>query len=216
MEFSDYIRILRQRAWIVVLLAVLTAAATFFYSRMQPEIYESTVKILVFPSRTDLGQSEAAKNLLRGYTQWMNSRFRAQRVIDQLDLDRTPESLLGDVGFLADASSYIITMEVKNGNPDVANDIARTWGNLLIQWQEENNAKLRKEDRITVELIDNPRISGSSPNVRVNTLAGAVFGTLIGLLFIFLLEWLDSGILRRNEDIEKFLEIPVVGTIPKA
>lgn len=215
MEFQDYIRILRQRAWIVVLLAILTAAVAFFFSRAQPKVYESSLTLLVLPSRTDFGQAEATKNLLRGYTQWMNSSIRAQRVIDQLQLDMTPDELLGSVGIASDASSYIIQMEVRNTNTDIANDIARTWGNVLIQWVEENNAKLRKEDRITVEFVDNPKYSGESPNVRVNTLAGGIFGVLVGILVIFLLEWIDSGILRRGEDIERYLEIPVVGSIPK-
>ena len=57
----------------------------------------------------------------------------------------TPDQLLGQVGISADESSFVIQLEVKDSNLDNANDIARTWGNLLIQWVDANNAQLRKE-----------------------------------------------------------------------
>ena len=46
-------------------------------------------------------------------------------------------------------------------------------------------------------------------------LAGAVFGLLLGVLLIFLLEWVSSGVIHRSQDIERYLDIPVVGTIPQ-
>ena len=216
MELKDYFRILRQRGWILIVLAIITAGAAYGYSRMQPTEYESTVKILVSPSRTDFGLTQTVKLLLRNYTQWMDSTKRAQVVIDQLGLDMTPDQLKGQVGISADESSFIIVVEVRDSELQNANDIARTWGNLLIQWVDSNNAQLRKEDRINVELVDDPKQSGLRPNVRVNTMAGAVFGALVGVIIIFLLEWIDSGILRRKEDIEKHLDIPVIGTIPRS
>ncbi len=216
MELKDYFRILRQRGWVLIVLAIITAGAAYGYSKMQPTEYESTVKILVSPSRTDFGLTQTVKLLLRNYTQWMTSTKRAQKVIDELGLDMTPDQLLGQVGISADESSFIIQLEVRDSELSNANDIARTWGNQLIQWVDSNNAQLRKEDRINIELVDDPRQSGLSPNVRVNTMAGAVFGALVGVILIFLLEWIDSGILRRKEDIEKHLEIPVIGSIPRS
>ena len=215
MEVKDYIRIIRQRGWLVILLAVLTAGSAYTYSKMQPVTYESNLRLLVSPSRTDFGQAQAAKILMRGYTQWMNSGYRAQNVIDILQLDMTPNDLLGNVGIAADDSSFIITLQIKSGDQDLANDVARTWGNLLIQRQNEINAQLRKEDRIGIEFVDNPQPGASSPRADINTVAGAVFGALIGFMIIFLLEWIDSGILRRSEDIERYLDIPVIGSIPK-
>ena len=79
MDLKDYIRIIRQRGWILVVLAIITAGSAFAYSRMQPTEYESTVKILVSPSRTDFGLTQTVKLLLRNYTQWMSSTKRAQK-----------------------------------------------------------------------------------------------------------------------------------------
>ena len=71
------------------------------------------------------------------------------------------------------------------------------------------------EDRITIEFQDDPKVIGSSPNTQINTAAGAVFGAILGISIIFALEWIASGIVRRAEDVERYLEIPVVGRIPE-
>lgn len=215
MELSDYARILRQRGWLILLLMALTAAAAFGFSRIQTEVYQSNLRLLVLPTRSDFGQAQAAKELLRSYEQWLRSSYRAQAVIDELQLDMTAPVLLSDMRTASDNSSFVIDLTVENTDPNLANDIARTWGNQLIQWQNNNNEQLRKEDRITVEFLDDPQAGLDRPNTMVNTAAGAVFGLLLGVLTIFLLEWIASGVLRRSDDVERYLDIPVVGSIPQ-
>ncbi len=214
MELGDYVRILRQKGWLIILVAVLTAAAAFGFSKIQTPVYESSLRMLVQPARTDFGQAQAAKQLLRGYVQWIRSSYRAATVIDQLQLDMTPSQLLSDVEVASDDSSFVVQLNVENSDPDLANDIARTWGNVFVQWRIDDNATQRKEDRVDVEFIDDPQAGLASPKTKINTLAGAVFGALLGVLLVFGLEWLESGVVRRSEDVERFLEIPVIGTIP--
>ena len=214
MDLSDYIRILRQKGWLILLLAVLTAAAAFGFSRIQTPVYESSLRLLVQPARTDFGQAQAAKQLLRGYVQWIRSSYRAATVIDELQLDMTPPQLLSDVEVASDDSSFVIQINVENSDPDLANDIARTWGNVFVQWRIDDNATQRKEDRVDVEFIDDPQAGLSSPKTKINVAAGAVFGALLGVVLVFGLEWLESGVVRRSEDVEKYLDIPVIGTIP--
>jgi capsular polysaccharide biosynthesis protein len=205
---------LRQKGWLIILVAVLTAAAAFGFSKIQTPVYESSLRMLVQPARTDFGQAQAAKQLLRGYVQWIRSSYRAATVIDQLQLDMTPSQLLSDVEVASDDSSFVVQLNVENSDPDLANDIARTWGNVFVQWRIDDNATQRKEDRVDVEFIDDPQAGLASPKTKINTLAGAVFGALLGVLLVFGLEWLESGVVRRSEDVERFLEIPVIGTIP--
>ncbi len=216
MELSDYLRILRQRGWLVLVMAVLTAVAAFGLSKMQTELYESSMKLLVRPSRTDFGQSQASRELLGSYEQWLNSSFRARDVINILQLDMTPQQLLADFSVSSDRLSLVLQIVVENPDPDLANDIARTWGDLLIQWQNQENEKNRQEDRITIERQDDPRASRSRPQTTINTAAGGVFGAILGLVAIFVLEWIESGVMRRAEDVERYLEIPVIGRIPNA
>ena len=214
MALGDYFRILRQRGWMIILLAILTAGAAFGFSSIQTTVYESSVKLLVRPARTDFGQSQAARELLGNYEQWLRSSYRAQDVINTLQLDMTASALLGDVTVASDRLGLVVQINVENSDPNLGNDIARTWGNLLIQDQDEENDKNLQADRITIEFQDDPQVVGSSPNTQINTAAGAVFGALLGIILIFVLEWIESGVVRRAEDVERYLDIPVVGRIP--
>jgi capsular polysaccharide biosynthesis protein len=214
-EIADYTRVIRQRGWIIVLVALLTAAAAFGFSKMQTPVYESSLRMLVQPARTDFGQSQAAKLLLRGYVQWIKSSYRAANVIDELQLDMEPAELLADTEVASDESSFVIQLNVENTDPNLANRIAQTWGNLFIQWRVDDNATQRKEDRVDVEFIDDPQAGLSAPKTRINVAAGFVFGALVGVILIFILEWIESGVVRRSEDIQRYLDIPVIGKIPE-
>ncbi len=215
MEIRDYFRILRQRGWLIIVLMILTAAAAFGFSKIQTPVYESTLRLLVSPSRTDFGQAQAAKTLLSSYEQWLYSSYQARKVIDNLQLDMTPGELLDDVRVASDGNSFVIKLSVENTDPNLANDIAAAWGNELIRWQDEKNYGLDKADWITIEFIDDPKAGLDRPKTKINTAAGAVFGVLLGVAIIYLLEWLASGVMRRSEDVERFLDIPVIGTIPQ-
>lgn len=214
MELGDYLAIIRRRGWLILLLAVLTSAAAFGFSKIQTPVYQSSLRMLVQPARTDFGQAQAAKQLLRGYVQWIHSSYRAAKVIDELKLDMTPEQLLSDIEVASDDSSFVIQLNVENTDPNLANDIARTWGNTFIQWRIDDNATQRKEDRVDAEFIDDPQAGLDRPNIKINAAAGAIFGALLGTIIVFVLEWIESGVVRRSEDVEKYLDIPVIGTIP--
>jgi hypothetical protein len=54
----------------------------------------------------------------------------------------------------------------------------------------------------------------SSPRIRLNMLAGAVLGAIVGAIIVFFLEWLQSDILRSSADVEKAVGVTVLGAIP--
>jgi len=45
-------------------------------------------------------------------------------------------------------------------------------------------------------------------------LAGGVLGALLGVIILFALEWLESDVVRSNEDVERYIGLPVIGSIP--
>lgn len=217
MQLQTYLKILWRRGWIMILLAVLTAAAAFGFSliiRERAPLYKSTVKILVQPAQTDFGQAQAAKQLLGPYEAWLNSTYRAADVIDILQLDMTPAELLSDVRIAGDINQLVLRIEVEHPNGDVANDIAREWAGLFIQWREEENEEVRREDRIDAEILDDPVYGIERPKIAINTAAGGILGFMIGLAIVFVLEYLESGIIRSPDDVDRVLALPVLSAIP--
>jgi capsular polysaccharide biosynthesis protein len=213
LELGDYIRILKRRGWLIILLAVLTAGAAFGFSKAQPTIWQASARILI-TSRPDFGQTQAARELRRDYAVWLNSSLRAATVIDTLQLDMTPGQLMGNVTIAPSTSESVIQLDVENSNPDLAKVMARIWAEQLEMYLQERNADLRQEDRIFAELLDEPTVAIESPRPLINSAAGAVFGALLGIVAIFILEWIESGVVRRPEDVERYLDMPVIGAIP--
>lgn len=214
MSLFDLFAVLRRRGWIILLLAALTALSAFVFSRLQTPVYESRVRILIQPSRPDLGLTQSAKTVLRSYVEWINTRDNAQRVIDQLQLDRLPDSLLGDVTVASEDENFVIEIDVRNQNGDLANDIARAWAELFVQWRDIANQDIRREDWVKAAILDAPTYTLYRPQTLINTLAGGILGVLLGGVMIFALEYLEANTIRSRQDAERALGLAVLGAIP--
>jgi len=218
MPITDYVQIFWRRGWILALMAVLTAGAAFVFSKLQTPIYKSTIYILVQPSRTDFGLTQSAKILLRSYVAWMDTDTRAAEVINDPahPLDMEPGALRGNVTIASDDSRFVIQIDVKNENGDLANNIAQKWAELFLQWRADENQKQRKEDQVGAIILDAPRYAQDRPKTAINTVAGAVLGVLLGGVIIFVLEYIESAVIRSATDIERQFSLPVLGAIPAA
>ncbi len=214
MEPGDYIRILRKRWWIIVVAVLLTAGSAFAFSKLQTPVYKSSVQILVKPARPDLGLTQSAKWLLRSYVARMYTRDWAEDVIERLELPMKPEKLMSNVTIASDESRFVIQIDVEDYDGDVANDSARTWSDLFIDWRNSENAEQRNEDRVKAELLDQPTYVQAWPKTKTVTAAGGIFGLVTAGVVIFFLEWLEAGIVRTPQDLERQLNLAVVGAIP--
>jgi capsular polysaccharide biosynthesis protein len=214
MALEDYIRILRKRWWIIVMSVLLTAGSAFIFCKLQHPQYTSTAEIIIDPARPDWGLAQSAKMLLRTYMTTAESDQWAQRVIDELQLPMRPEQLRSKAHFAAEEDRMVIKLEIEAYDGELANDIARTWATLFIHWRDQQNQLQRKEDRVYAYLRDQPRYVQSWPETKVVTAAGGIFGLVIAGIVIFFLEWLETGVVRTPQDLERYLYLTVVGAIP--
>ena len=216
MQLQDYARVLFKRWWIILLLAALTTVSAYAFSKLQTPIYKSTVTLSAVPARpSDYGQSLAIKNLLRNYVQQMQSPGLTQPVIDKLQLDVSSDKFVSQVNFSADESTLTISIEARHPRPEVAAKMAQTLAETFVSSHNQENLQIDQRDRILITILRNatsPDIF--SPKTSTNVLAGGVMGLLIGLIVAFVLEWLESDVVRTTEDVERFIGVTVLGVIP--
>ena len=215
MKIQDYLRILRQRGWIIALAIVLTAASAFVFSKFQTPIYRSSIELVLQPARADFGLTQSAKWLMNSFTAPLWSKQTAQEVIERLDLMLTPEDLWSDVTFATDENRLVIQIDVDDYDGEQANRIANTWAQLFIEARDAQNARQNKEDRVFAQVID-PATTYRQirPKTMINVAAGGIFGLVLGAVIVFVLEWLEAGVVRLPQDLEQETGLTVIGVIP--
>ena len=213
MSLTEYFRILRRWGWLLALATVLTAGAAYVFSKVQTPIYQSTVVVNIQPARPDFGLTSSAKILLRSYVTVINTETYAQKVINTLHLDRTAGDLLGNVKIASDDSRLVIQIDVRDPDGNVANDIAAAWASELKTWRDEQNAQVNITDKVSAVIVDPPQFSLYRPTTKINILAGAILGLLLGGIIVFIVEYLDAGVIRSSNDLDR-LDLAVLGAIP--
>jgi capsular polysaccharide biosynthesis protein len=218
MEIKDYLRILRKRGWIVLVVAAIAAASAFGFSKMQTPIYSASLKLSVVPARaTDWGSSNSLKDLLRNYAESIRTHAMAAVVIDRAQLDMDTTTLLDKLFVNPDSSTFTLEIEARDRDPKVAMDMADMMAKVFIQDRDQWNQQQDKRDRIEVKMLDSVYNLGYeqySPQTRINTLAGGLFGLLVGAMVVFFLEWLEMDTLRTAGDVERAIGVAVLGAIP--
>jgi capsular polysaccharide biosynthesis protein len=216
MELKEYIRIVRRRGWIVLLLAVLTAGAGYAFSKIQITMYEASVKMTVRPARADWGLGQSVSSLLRSLAGDITTHRFLGQVIDRAQLDMTTDDLLdGKTVFVKDeAADFTIMVTVRDPSDQVAVQIVNTIAALFKEERDAWNSLQDKRDRIDVLIRDEARFAGVyAPKWKINVAAGGVLGAVIGVVIVFVLEWLAAGIVHTAEDMDR-LGIPALGAIP--
>lgn len=214
MNLTEYIRILWRRGWIMLLLAVIAGSTAFLLTRQQTPVFRATQLVLIQPSRTDFGLTEASRLLLNPAVVLLDSREIAEEIIEDLQLDMTPGQLKGDVTIAADQLRLTVQIDVNSTDSALASDVARAWGQRLVDFRAAENQTARREDRVNAIMPDEPSIGQIAPRPRLTGLAGAILGLLLGGVIVFVLEFLESGVIRRREDVESQVELEVLAMIP--
>jgi len=219
MELGDYFRILYKRWWIIIVLIAVTSASAYVFSKLQTPVYKSSMQVVVLPARNDMGLAQTTKSLLRAYVTIIDTKKWASQVLNRFEqsgtpLDITPEKLKGNVTIASFEDKNAIQIDVKDYDGEQGNRIAKAWAEEFKIWRDQENTKVRKEDRVDVILGDDPVYEQDRPQTKINVIAGAVLGVLLAGLVIFFLEWVESGIVRTPQDVERRLGLTVLGAIP--
>jgi len=209
MNLIEYVRIILRRGWIALLLAVLAAGAAYGFSQLVTPVYRSSYTVLLVPSRTDLGLAEATIRIINQRRAYLDSDLVAASIIDDLQLDFAPGYLRGQTTINANRENLSIQIDVDLPAPNaeeaarLLNPIAQAWGGELIRYQDELNQEARREDRISAQPQDNAQLGLLRPNTRIYVAIGGIAGFFLGAIIIFVLEYLESNVVRRREDLER-------------
>ena len=215
MELREYWNIALKRGWIVLLVAVVAAVAALGVSLLMTETYKATIQLSVNPARPDWGLNQATKDLLRNYSLNIKTHTMTQKAIDRAQLDMSTYDFLANLDVSEDSANLSLTIQAESHDPEEARLMAQTLADVFVEDRRDWNNEQDKSDRIYVEKVDDIRdVPLASPKIKLNMLAGAIFGAIAGGIIVFFLEWLQSDILRSAADVQKITGLAVLGAIP--
>jgi capsular polysaccharide biosynthesis protein len=214
MRLNDFLMTLLRRWWLIALCVIVTTGSAALLSSAQTPVYRSTQKVLLQPSRSDFGLAQTSGLLLEPAVVYLDSSLRAQAIIDALRLDMLAETLMEDVYIGSDSLTRVVQIDVDSTDIATGERIAAAWGGQLVDFRDEQNQQARREDRVLAILPDVPQTRQIAPTTLINVGAGALLGLIVGVLLVILLDFLESAVLRRRDDVERGLGLRVLASIP--
>ncbi|MGI6368277.1 MAG: YveK family protein [Anaerolineae bacterium] len=215
MELREYFRIIGRRGWIIILTMVLAVVGALIGSRLQTPVYRSTIYLNVFPGRLDFGLQQTVVSVMRNYSGIITSRTTAQEVITRLQLDITPAQLSEKITVKPIESDLQIRIDADDYDPIIASAIAQTAAEVFVEYTAVQMQDQDAADRVEVSILD-PALAGTlhKPKWKINVLAGAVLGLLLGVIIVFVLRFLEADIIHSARDLEEYTGSAVLGSIP--
>lgn len=237
MDLLGYLRVIRPHWWVIVLTTVLGLAVAGAWTLIVPKVYQADATgVVQLAGGSGAGDEIVAQNLALSkvvtYVEYGSSRAVAERTIETLGLETTPEALVASVTVTNPDDTPIIRVTASAGTPELARDIASVWLDSMVAQIQEVEGGLAPTEPVLDENgvvidpgttapfislvpIDSARLPTApvSPNSRLALVLGALVGLALGLGYALVRHSLDRRI-RRAEDVERQLGVPVVGTIP--
>jgi capsular polysaccharide biosynthesis protein len=201
-HLKDLFRVIIKRLWLVMLITVFTTAAGWLYSehhKTEP-LYESSSHIII-------DADPEYKNTLQVI---MKDITVLGKVIENLQLNISPESLAGQIHVESIEDSQVVKIKVTDADPDRAADIANTTAGVF-KGQIPKEIKYKNVSILSEAQINPNPINADNQNKII--FAALVVGIVFGLGFIFLIDSLDDTI-KSARDIEH-IGVQVLGHISK-
>ncbi|HAT4215487.1 YveK family protein [Clostridium perfringens] len=204
------------------LIALITIAATlvsailsFFVIKPQ---YEAKTKLFIGKQETQ--DNNAYNNsdvmmyqqLMKTYAELVKTSDLVTKAVKSVDLNYNQEEIKGilkNLNATPSAETQILDLSYKGGNPK---DVLKVTEAITSEFISESKELIPNGN---VQVIQKPQLPEHpvSPNKKLNILIAFVLGLMVGVGVVLLLEYLDNTF-KSREELEKTLELPIIGTIP--
>lgn len=205
-----------QKKFMISALAMLFASVAMALSIfvIKP-VYTSTTKIYVVNQKDNSGtittqDLQAGDYLVKDYREIITSKDVLTTVVEQTGLDISPEALLSKISVSVPTNTRIIAISVRDLVPSEAARLA----NAVREVGAEKIKQITKVEEVTtVDQAEEPT-TPSSPNIKRNTILGALIGGFLATVLVLVRELLDDRV-KRPEDVEETLGLPLLGIVPE-
>ena len=207
---QDYLNLLKKyRLWIIISTVLMACAlCAFKYMTYNPQ-YTAQTSILITSDLEEEGNSKTSSdynvnsNILMTFSEVINSQTLQSKVRDELQTDN-----LGYIS-VSNLSGSVIRISVVHTDPAMAALIANTTGQVFNDMVHEMMSDI---SLTTLDPAVIPQFTEGIGLVKFIVI-GAAIGFVLVIAVILLIEMLDNT-LKLPKDVEKEIQIPILGAIP--
>lgn len=227
MRPEEYLLIIARRWWLVLITIVIAASTGFIYSSMQEETYQTSARLMAIAEPPDYYNDLYAKNRLASYRDLIDNYEFVAEALQNADLDIDPGRAVGMLSLGHNPDSNLVQVIANDTDPELAALVVNAVASEFVEQTQAQNEEIQETYRVEDESVyrggivrmvqlDTPSAPAvpTGPRVRLNTAAAAVLGFALGVLLTFGVAYFEDA-LRKPEDIERYLDLPTIGMIPK-
>lgn len=195
---------------IPLIFLILSAIFTFFLAKPK---YEASTQILVSQKEKE---SKMMAQEVQSNIQLVNTYaeiIKSPRILDDVakeNKDYSSDKLSKMIDVNTEADSQILNVGVRSKSEKesekIANDVAKVFSKDVPDIMSVDNVSILSKANGTAEKV--------SPRTIMNLFAGLILGLVLAIIIAALREIFDKRI-RTEEDVEKELGVPVLGSIQK-
>ncbi|MFN2467696.1 MAG: polysaccharide biosynthesis tyrosine autokinase [Gaiellaceae bacterium] len=219
-----YIDVLRRRKWILVSVFVIAVAGAALFSAVQRSTYRAQSKLVIGQGGgfVPLEFGNQIGPYVATMADLLHSRVVAERVIRNLDLEESPQSVLSKSSVSWKPETAVLNLSYDDRSPAVAREVNRQLGvvfQALVKARFGRGTPARDGQpgipALEVTIFDPAHVLPRKVKPRPvrNVAVAAALGVLLGLLAAFMRDYFDRG-LRTREMVEQSYGVPVIGQIP--
>jgi len=215
-SLRELVETLRKRLKLILLLtftaALISGVVSYF---VLTPIYQTSTQLLVNQAKSEqqlYNPAEVQTNLqlINTYNVIIKSPAILDKVIENLDLDLTADQINGKVSVQSEKDSQVVNIAVQDEDPtiaaDIANETARVFQAEIVKIMNVDNVSILAPAEVKEGMAP------IKPQPLLNIAIALVVGLMAGVGLAFLLEYLDNTV-KSEQDVEKLLELPVLGSV---
>lgn len=216
-DMEKLIALLLRRFWVILFSGIFVGLCALAYVKATTRpVYTSSTKIYVLnkgENASDVTSSDLqlGATLATDYAQLIKDRTVAERVIAELGLSMSAETLINKINVTMPNSGRIITISVSDTDPYLASKLTTTVRDVAVTHIKE---VMNSEAVNVVEDANIPQ-GQTMDHYKKYGLMGFLAGAALAVGIIFL-QFMLNDTVTDESDVEKYLGLSTLGNIPLA
>jgi len=216
-DIKEIFNVLWNKIAYIILFTILFSVIGGYYTYflLKPDYRASTTLVLV---KTEEGTESQAltqadinlnQKLVSTYSEIIKSKKVAKQVIEELELDMTEGEFAKNITVAAVKNTELINLTVKNSAPEMSVNIANKISEVF---SKEISEIYKMQNIVTIDEAELPT-GPFNINHKKDIAIFATIGAVIAVAIIFVIHMFDTTI-KTSEDVEKYLGLNVLSTVP--